>query len=77
VDGGDGSCLVSSPPDVDVDTPEQLPPRWSPSPRPETLVADTPEEDYGLRVTWRRRKGLMMALERGGHLSKVDTMVPL
>ncbi|KAG7258369.1 hypothetical protein CRUP_015974, partial [Coryphaenoides rupestris] len=49
VDGGDGSCLVSSPPDVGVDTPEQLPPRRGPSPQPETLVADTPEEDYGLR----------------------------
>jgi hypothetical protein len=39
-------------------------------------VADTPEQDYGLRVTWRRRKGLMMALEEGGYLSKVDALVP-
>ncbi|CAL8329302.1 unnamed protein product [Boreogadus saida] len=44
--------------------------------QPETLVADTPEQDYGLRVTWRRRKGLMMALEKGGYLSKVDALVP-
>lgn len=89
VDPNANSCHVSSPPNVD--TPEQLPPGRGPSPhmdpplrspsqlsqpQPETLVADTPEQDYGLRVTWRRRKGLMMALENGGQLSKLDTIVP-
>ena len=87
---GTGGFSIPSP--ADLDTPEGRPGgRGSRSARvyllgtpsqersqsqPETLVADTPEQDYGLRVTWRRRKGLMMALEKGGHLSKVDVLVP-
>ncbi|XP_056133828.1 RAD9, HUS1, RAD1-interacting nuclear orphan protein 1 isoform X2 [Lampris incognitus] len=35
---------------------------------PVVLVADTPEKDYGVKVTWRRRRGLMMLLKEGGHL---------
>ncbi|KAK0137642.1 RAD9, HUS1, RAD1-interacting nuclear orphan protein 1 [Merluccius polli] len=80
-----GSCIISSPPDVETpeglpqgrsDPSPRVYPLLGPlsqpqsQPQPETLVADTPERDYGLRVTWRRRKGLMMALEKGGHLSK-------
>ncbi|CAL8242171.1 unnamed protein product [Merluccius merluccius] len=87
-----GSCIISSPPDVETpeglpqgrsDPSPRVYPLLGPlsqpqsQPQPETLVADTPERDYGLRVTWRRRKGLMMALEKGGHLSKVDTLVPM
>lgn len=32
------------------------------------LVADTPERDYGVRVTWRKRKSLMILLKDRGHL---------
>lgn len=39
------------------------------------LVEDTPEKDYGLRVTWRRRKGLMKVLMDRGKLLVTDTEV--
>lgn len=39
------------------------------------LVKDTPEKDYGLRVTWRRRKGLMKVLMDRGKLLVADTQV--
>ncbi|XP_059360846.1 RAD9, HUS1, RAD1-interacting nuclear orphan protein 1-like [Carassius carassius] len=39
------------------------------------LVKDTPEEDYGLRVTWRRRKGLMKLLIDRGQLLPADAGV--
>ncbi|KAA0720711.1 hypothetical protein E1301_Tti011536 [Triplophysa tibetana] len=39
------------------------------------LVEDTPEKDYGLRVTWRRRKGLMKVLMERGKLLVTDTQV--
>ncbi|XP_056089407.1 RAD9, HUS1, RAD1-interacting nuclear orphan protein 1 isoform X2 [Rhinichthys klamathensis goyatoka] len=39
------------------------------------LVKDTPEKDYGLRVTWRRRKGLMKLLIDKGQLLLTDTEV--
>lgn len=42
---------------------------------PHPLVADTPERDYGLKVTWRRRKAEMALLREGGHLSECDTLV--
>lgn len=42
---------------------------------PEILVADTPERDYGLKVTWRRRRGLMMLLKERGHLSDSDMLI--
>ncbi|MED6274563.1 hypothetical protein CHARACLAT_017761 [Characodon lateralis] len=42
---------------------------------PDTLVADTPERDYGLKVTWRRRKGLMLMLKERGHLSESDALI--
>lgn len=42
---------------------------------PDSLVADTPERDYGVKVTWRRRKGLMMMLRERGHLSESDTLI--
>lgn len=41
---------------------------------PEILVADTPERDYGVKVTWRRRKGLMLLLKERGLLSEPDTL---
>ncbi|KAM4523609.1 RAD9, HUS1, RAD1-interacting nuclear orphan protein 1 [Fundulus diaphanus] len=73
---------VCLPPDVDTPKmncfsppPELLlfnqPPCSSP---PDTLVADTPERDYGVKVTWRRRKDLMMILKERGHLSESDTL---
>ncbi|KAM4615667.1 RAD9, HUS1, RAD1-interacting nuclear orphan protein 1 [Polymixia lowei] len=76
---------VFTPPDVD--TPEVPPEVGScPSPHflklllplsqsstpPDILVADTPERDYGVKVTWRRRRGLMMLLKERGHLSNSD-----
>ncbi|XP_040885664.1 RAD9, HUS1, RAD1-interacting nuclear orphan protein 1 [Toxotes jaculatrix] len=42
---------------------------------PEILVADTPERDYGLKVTWRRRRGLMLLLKERGHLSDSDVLI--
>ncbi|XP_067283373.1 RAD9, HUS1, RAD1-interacting nuclear orphan protein 1 isoform X2 [Pseudorasbora parva] len=39
------------------------------------LVKDTPERDYGLRVTWRRRKGLMKLLIDKGQLLLKDAEV--
>ncbi|KAK7149861.1 hypothetical protein R3I94_009241 [Phoxinus phoxinus] len=39
------------------------------------LVKDTPEKDYGLRVTWRRRKGLMKLLIDRGQLLLTDAEV--
>ncbi|XP_068572865.1 RAD9, HUS1, RAD1-interacting nuclear orphan protein 1 [Cebidichthys violaceus] len=42
---------------------------------PDILVADTPERDYGVKVTWRRRRGLMMMLKEKGHLSDSDASI--
>lgn len=42
---------------------------------PDILVADTPERDYGLKVTWRRRRGLMLLLKDRGHLSDSDVLI--
>ncbi|TRY90854.1 hypothetical protein DNTS_020878 [Danionella cerebrum] len=39
------------------------------------LVPDTPEKDYALRVTWRRRKNLMKQLIDRGRLLLKDTQV--
>ncbi len=56
-----------------------FPPNQSKTPpRTETssvLVMDTPEKDYGLRVTWRRRKGLMKLLLDRGQLLPADAGV--
>lgn len=51
-------------------------PREHPSNQPpDILVADTPEMDYGLKVTWRRRRGLMVMLKEKGHLSDSDVLI--
>ncbi|XP_068442450.1 RAD9, HUS1, RAD1-interacting nuclear orphan protein 1 [Clinocottus analis] len=42
---------------------------------PDILVADTPERDYGVKVTWRRRRGLMMLLKERGQLSDSDALI--
>lgn len=42
---------------------------------PDILVADTPEGDYGLKVTWRRRKDLMTVMKERGHLSESDMLI--
>lgn len=39
------------------------------------LVADTPEHEYGIKVTWRRRPHVMKYLREQGKLSAVDIMV--
>ncbi|CAL9682829.1 unnamed protein product [Knipowitschia caucasica] len=39
------------------------------------LVPDTPETDYGVKVTWRRRRRLMDLLKEKGHLSDSETMI--
>lgn len=41
---------------------------------PDILVTDTPERDYGVKVTWRRRTGLMLMLKKSGHLSDSDVL---
>ncbi|XP_029020091.1 RAD9, HUS1, RAD1-interacting nuclear orphan protein 1 [Betta splendens] len=42
---------------------------------PDLLVTDTPESIYGLKVTWRRRRGLMLSLKERGHLSDSDVVI--
>ncbi|XP_070848511.1 RAD9, HUS1, RAD1-interacting nuclear orphan protein 1 [Chaetodon trifascialis] len=42
---------------------------------PDILVADTPERDYGLKVTWRRRRSLMLFLKERGHLSDSNALI--
>ncbi|XP_008274710.1 RAD9, HUS1, RAD1-interacting nuclear orphan protein 1 [Stegastes partitus] len=42
---------------------------------PDILVPDTPERDYGVKVTWRRRKSLMLFLKERGHLSESDALI--
>lgn len=42
---------------------------------PDILVADTPERDYGLKVTWRRRKDLMTVMKARGCLSDSDVLI--
>ncbi|XP_020857269.1 RAD9, HUS1, RAD1-interacting nuclear orphan protein 1 isoform X2 [Phascolarctos cinereus] len=48
--------------------PLLMDPPKSPDPSP-VLVADTPEEKYGLKVTWRRRYQLLTCLREKGKLS--------
>ncbi|KAM8909674.1 RAD9, HUS1, RAD1-interacting nuclear orphan protein 1 isoform 1-T3 [Spinachia spinachia] len=82
---------VSPPPDVDTPKvikggsschplPSRLlleaPPRTPPCDlQPDILVADTPERDYGVKVTWRRRRGLMILLKEKGYLSDSDAQI--
>ncbi|KAM5262985.1 RAD9, HUS1, RAD1-interacting nuclear orphan protein 1 [Ctenodactylus gundi] len=46
----------------------------SPEPGP-VLVKDTPEEKYGLKVTWRRRRHLFVYLRERGRLSRSQFLV--
>lgn len=39
------------------------------------LVTDTPEREYGLKVTWRRRPHIMKYLREQGKLSAADILV--
>lgn len=82
---------VSPPPDVDTPKLTQggircppftsrqlLPPQPCTPPcnqPPDILVPDTPEQDYGVKVTWRRRRGFMMLLKERGHLSDSDVLI--
>lgn len=43
--------------------------------QPDVLVPDTPERDYGLKVTWRRRTSLMLSLKASGRLSDSDVSI--
>ncbi|XP_062339125.1 RAD9, HUS1, RAD1-interacting nuclear orphan protein 1 [Osmerus eperlanus] len=43
----------------------------------ETLVGDTPEREYGVKVTWRRRQGLMKLLKERGKLSTSETLISI
>lgn len=43
----------------------------------EVLAEDTPEHEYGVRVTWRRRQGLMKYLKSRGRLQSSQTQVKL
>ncbi|XP_061570507.1 RAD9, HUS1, RAD1-interacting nuclear orphan protein 1 [Cololabis saira] len=85
------SEVSSAGPPPDVDTPKitQEGSNYSLSPfglgrqctppchqQPDILVADTPERDYGVKVTWRRRKGFMLMMKERGHLSESDVIIP-
>lgn len=41
------------------------------------LVEDTPEEKYGLKVTWRRRQQLLAYLQETGRLSRSQVHVQI
>lgn len=43
--------------------------------QPDVLVPNTPERDYGLKVTWRRRTSLMLLLKKSGRLSDSDMSI--
>ncbi|XP_072256200.1 RAD9, HUS1, RAD1-interacting nuclear orphan protein 1 [Pyxicephalus adspersus] len=43
----------------------------------QVLAEDTPEHEYGVRVTWRRRKGLMKYLKSRGRLQSSQIQVKL
>lgn len=43
--------------------------------QPDILVPDTPERDYGLKVTWRRRTSLMLSLKESGRLSNSQVSI--
>ncbi|XP_036624700.1 RAD9, HUS1, RAD1-interacting nuclear orphan protein 1-like [Trichosurus vulpecula] len=47
----------------------------TPPPGPPPLVVDTPEEKYGLKVTWRRRYHLVSFLRERGKLSLSQILV--
>ncbi|XP_051976881.1 RAD9, HUS1, RAD1-interacting nuclear orphan protein 1-like [Xyrauchen texanus] len=69
-------CSSTSSPDV----LHILFPQSQPKTPPHTLntsilVKDTPEKDYGLKVTWRRRKALMKLLINKGQLLLTDAGV--
>ncbi|XP_003771367.2 RAD9, HUS1, RAD1-interacting nuclear orphan protein 1 [Sarcophilus harrisii] len=51
-------------------------PPKSPDPGP-VLVADTPEEKYGLKVTWRRRHQLLCYLREKGKLNMSQCLVKI
>lgn len=69
----EGSGCPSSPPLNLLLAQSCTPPCNQPS---DILVADTPERDYGVKVTWRRRRGLMLLLKERGHLSDSDAQIP-
>ncbi|XP_049738167.1 RAD9, HUS1, RAD1-interacting nuclear orphan protein 1 [Loxodonta africana] len=46
----------------------------SPDPGP-VLVKDTPQEKYGIKVTWRRRQNLLACLRERGRLSRSQFLV--
>lgn len=48
----------------------------SPEPGP-VLVKDTPEEKYGIKVTWRRRRHLFAYLKEKGKLDKSQFLVKI
>lgn len=53
-----------------------LGPRTPSSPEPgPVLVKDTPEEKYGIKVTWRRRRHLFAYLKERGKLDKSQFLV--
>ncbi|XP_041727239.1 uncharacterized protein LOC121557837 [Coregonus clupeaformis] len=43
----------------------------------EILATDTPERDYGVKVTWRRRKGLMRLLRDRGQLTSAEALISI
>uniref|UniRef100_A0A8C8J7Q7 Uncharacterized protein n=1 Tax=Oncorhynchus tshawytscha TaxID=74940 RepID=A0A8C8J7Q7_ONCTS len=43
----------------------------------EILATDTPERDYGVKVTWRMRKGLMRLLRDRGYLSSAEALISI
>lgn len=83
------SSSTLTPPRIETPEMPHLHPSASPLPlslfspnQPQTpprtenlLVRDTPESDYGLKVTWRRRKKLMRLLTERGHLLHTDVMI--
>ncbi|XP_021045828.1 RAD9, HUS1, RAD1-interacting nuclear orphan protein 1 [Mus pahari] len=80
---------VFTPPDIQTpgSSPDQkenslpscfLGPRTPSSPEPgPVLVKDTPEEKYGIKVTWRRRRHLFAYLKERGKLDRSQFLVKI
>jgi hypothetical protein len=43
----------------------------------EILATDTPEREYGVKVTWGRRKGRMRLLRDRGYLSSAEALISI
>nr|XP_004610656.1 unnamed protein product [Sorex araneus] len=73
-----GCPHAPTPPDLRTPEPAAAPGQGENSPEPgPVLVRDTPEDKYGLKVTWRRRQQLLAFLQDRGKLSRSQVHVKI